>query len=123
MKLCEENHFLWLLDMHIVGNGIFWRDSNNGVIPGDSALRDALCQRCDYRYFGMSMDVTVYYGGLENWFRYAFNRPALCIELVPYSQSARSYTYRGYNSYFEDAVNWEMTKFTFPEAMVVGRNF
>ena len=120
MSLCADEGFAWLLDMHVVGNGIYWRDEMNGAIEGDSRMRDAITERCGYRYFGMSDDVTIYSGGLENWFRYAYGRPAFCIEMVPYEQSGRVSTYIGLNSFFEEAVNWHQTKYTYLEAMVSG---
>lgn len=120
MSLCAEENFSWLLDMHIVGNGIYWRDEMNGPIEGDSRLRDAITERCGYRYFGVSSDVTIYSGGLENWFRYTYHRPALCIEMVPYEQAQRVETYIGLNDFFEEAVNWPLTKYTYLEAMVSG---
>ena len=120
MSLCEEEHFAWLLDMHVVGNGIYWRDEMNGPIEGDSRMRGAITERCGYRYFGESTDVTVYSGGLENWFRYAYGKPAFCIEMVPYEQSGRVSTYIGMSSFFEEAVNWPQTKYTYLAAMVSG---
>ncbi len=117
IDLCAENDFLWLLDMHIVGNGIYWRDEMNGAIPDDYAFANHIANNSGYMVFGMSTDVTVYSGGLENWFRCTYNRPALCIEMLPYSQSYYSATYRGFNSYFEDAINWYQSKYTYLAAM------
>ena len=117
MKLCEENDFLWLLDMHIIGNGIFWRDQLNGVIPNDELFAQSIAQAGGYQVFGVSSDITTYSGGLENWFRKAYGRPALCIEMLPYSQAYYTDTYRGYNTYFESAINWQQSRYTYLEAM------
>ena len=117
MKLCAENDFLWLLDMHILGNGIYWRDEKNGPIADDYAFASSIAGSSGYTVFGMSTDVSVYSGGLENWFRYAYKRPALCIEMMPYSQSVYSATYRGFNRYFEDAINWYQSRYTYLAAM------
>ncbi len=117
IELCAENDFLWMLDMHILGNGIYWRDSGNGEIDGDYLLTTSLAQRCGYRIFDNTTEMVNYSGGLENWFRSAYKRPALCIELLPYSQAYYTNLYSGYNSYFEQAVNWQQTRCTFLEAM------
>lgn len=117
MKLCEENDFLWLLDMHIIGNGIFWRDQLNGVIPNDELFAQSIARAGGYQVFGVSSDITTYSGGLENWFRKAYGRPALCIEMLPYSQAYYTDTYRGYNTYFESAINWQQSRYTYLEAM------
>lgn len=117
MKLCSENEFLWLLDMHILGGGIFWRDEYNGEIPDDYKFTSSISDVCGYQIFGISTNISKYSGGLENWFRFAYNRPALCIEMIPISQAYFTDTYIGYNSYFEQAVDWQRTKYTYLEAM------
>ena len=115
MRLCTENSFEWLLDMHIVGNGMYWRDYHNGVIPNDVLLSQAISNRCGMTAFPMTYETA--FGGLENWFRYTFQKPGLCIELIPSSQSSRAAYYRSFNSFFDDAVNWTQTKYIFLEAM------
>ena len=117
MKLCSENDFLWLLDMHIVGNGIFWRDELNGEIPGDYAFANAIADHSGYQVLSMSTDKTVYSGGLENWFRQTFGRPALCVEMISYEQANLAPTYREYNGYFDQAVNWMQSRNTYLAAL------
>lgn len=117
IQLCSENSFNWLLDMHILGGGIYWRDAQNGTIPDDNYLTSAICARCALTQFPITNESAN--GGLENWFRYKYQRPGLCIELIPSNQSGGSSTYKGYNSYFENAVGWSYTKYIFAEAMRV----
>ena len=117
IQLCADNDFLWLLDMHIVGNGMYWRDGLNGVVDGDMEFAFSIAYNCGYQMFNVSMDAGSYSGGLENWFRYAYNRPSICIEMIPYSQSGYYPTYRGFNSYFEAAVNWNQSRYTYLQAM------
>ncbi len=117
IKLCDENEFLWLLDMHILGNGIYWSDEGNGKIDGDYLLASSLASRCGYRLFPTTTGMPNYSSGLENWFRSAYKRPGLCVELLPYSQAYYTDLYSGYNGYFEQAVNWQQTRCTFLEAM------
>ncbi len=118
MQLCENHSFLWLLDMHIVGNGMYWRDEMNGIIEDDYNFTYSIASRCGYLVFGTSTDSSVYSGGLENWFRFAYKRPSVCIEMVPSAQAYISPTYRGFNTYFDDAVNWKQTRYTYLQAML-----
>lgn len=122
IKLCEENDFEWLLDMHIVGNGIYWRDSKNGVVDGDYAFTSALANKCGYRMFETTTSSPDYAGGLENWFRAEYKKPGLCIELIPSDKIGLSKDYIGFNRYFEEAVVWNKTKYTFAEAIKVTLN-
>ena len=117
INLCDNNDFEWLLDMHILGHGMYWRDSKNGVIPGDYELTKALADRCGYAMFENTTESDGYSGGLENWFRGAYNKPSICIEMIPYSQGIRSDTYIGYNSFFDDALVWNKTKYTYLAAL------
>lgn len=120
IRLCDENDFRWLLDMHILGNGIFWRDSGNKEINGDIKLTSALAKRCNYQVFPLTKTSADYSGGLENWFRYTYKKPALCIEMINSYQAYRVDEYYAYNSMFYSAVTWNKTKYTYLEAMVSG---
>lgn len=117
IDLCKDNDFEWLLDMHILGNGIYWRDSKNGAVKGDSALLKKIADKCSYRIFEESTEPDMYSGGLENWFRYEYKRPAFCIELIPYEQGQKWDSYVGYNYSFDEALVWEKTKYTFLAAL------
>ena len=117
IELCDDNDFEWLLDMHILGNGIYWRDSKNGEIKGDSRLLKKITEKCSYRIFEETTDPDLYSGGLENWFRYEYKRPAFCIELIPFEQGQKWDSYVGYNYSFDEAVDWEKTKYTFLAAL------
>ena len=119
IKLCSNNNFRFMLSMHILGGGIYWRDRANGTIPNDSKLASALSKKCKYLLFENTTVESEYAGGLENWFRYAYNKPGFCIEMIPFSQYYLSDTYIGYNKYFEQAIDWANTKYTFAEAMRV----
>lgn len=119
IKLCNNNKFQFLLDMHILGGGIYWRDEGNGNIPNDYKLASAISKKCGYLLFENTTIESGYAGGLENWFRYAYNKPGLCIEMIPFNQYYLSDTYKEYNKYFEQAVEWSKTKYTFAEAMKI----
>lgn len=119
MKLIRENHFRWLLDFHVNGNMIFWRDNKNGGIPGDYALTAALSCACGYGIEPVTTDASAYGGGFENYFRHVSGKPGLCVELVnPWAVA--DYTYAEYPLIFEKAVNWSRTRYTVAEAMRVG---
>lgn len=106
INLCEKENFTSAISLHVRGNCIFWRDSGNGEVKGDFNLSESLSEKCSFELISPTEKVEDYSGGFENWFRYKFHRPALCVELVedeaiPYSAMCES---------FEKAVNWEKTK-------------
>ena len=117
MKLCRENSFEWLLDMHMAGNCIFWRDAANGEVEGDKRLATALEAECGYYLCPVTGDVNDYGGGLENWFRGEMKRPAVCVELVLKSGATAGMSISDYNKNFDKALNWEKTRFTLAAAM------
>lgn len=117
MNLCAKQNFRWMFSMHLRGNCIYWNDVANGDVPGDYILANKLAANCGYYLIGRSYDVNDYGGGFENWFRYQYNRPGLCIELVPASTpSPTDNSY--YNRNFMTATNWEQTRFTFIQGML-----
>lgn len=117
MNLCKQNSFEWLLDMHIVGNCIYWKDSANGTISGDYELASKLRDKCGYYLCPNTTNVNKYGGGLENWFRYYSKKPGLCIELVRTDSVTASMNLYDYNKYFDTALNWGKTRYTFAQAM------
>ncbi len=116
MKLCENNSFEWLYSMHLFGNNVYWRDSENGVIPGDEELADKLSSVCGFYKSPESTDPNGYGGGFENWFRAEFNKPAFCVELVPLEQNYQFEISRTIE--FNTLTNWEITRFAFIQGML-----
>jgi len=106
MKLCQENEFEWLLDVHCRGNIIYYQDTENEVTAADNRLASRLARKCG---FVLTDQSTLYEisGGLENWFRSEFGKPGICIELV---ESQYSYLV---NDAFERKLNWSKTKYAF----------
>lgn len=119
MNLCNKNNFQFMLSMHILGGGIYWKDSANGTVTNDYKLATSLSNKCKYLLFENTTIESEYAGGLENWFRYAYNKPGFCIEMIPFNQYYLSDTYAGYNENFDKALDWTNTKYTFAEAMKV----
>lgn len=117
MNLCKQNRFEWLFSMHLRGNCIYWRDSASGTIPGDWDLTQKLTNKCGYWAVETSTAANDYGGGLENWFRGAYNRPGLCIELVP-SNIPSPTDNSSYHRDYVNATNWTKTKYTFVQGML-----
>ena len=106
IKLCIHKNFNSMISLHARGNCIFWRDRGNGAVKGDLTLTDALCKNCGFTAVAPTESPSDYSGGFENWFRYRFKRPALCIELV----RDEDVSYRDMCRCFEDSVIWSKTK-------------
>lgn len=115
MKLCSENRFEWLYSMHLFGENVFWRDAENGTVPGDEELADKLSSVCGFYKSPVSTDPNGYGGGFENWFRAEFNRPALCVELVSVEREYRYEIERTIE--FNTLTDWEDTRFAFIQGM------
>lgn len=116
MKLCDEHEFEWLYSMHLYGNNIFWRDSKNGVVPGDEALVNKLNKVCVFSITPSTTTANGYGGGFENWFRQTYNRPGFCVELVPLDQNYRYEIAR--TKEFDTLTNWSKTKYAFIQGMI-----
>ncbi len=106
VKLCRANSFEWLLDMHCRGNLIYYQDKFSPVQAADNHLASLLDRRCGYTLTDKSTGYEVS-GGMENWFRSEFGKPAICVELV-----LNNYAYV-VNEKFDAKLNWEKTRNTF----------
>ena len=108
MSLCESVHFEFLVSCHVRGQIIYWRDEKNGVIPGDETLATTISKVTGYPLQpATSKAKDGWAGGFENWFRYRFNRPGICIEF------ARQYSTTSEGMllfYTEEMMDWENTK-------------
>ncbi len=82
IKLCEKHRYEKLLSFHSRGDCIYWRDKGNSEIAGDKELAEKLSSVCYFSLCSATEDIKAYSGGFENWFRYRFGKPAMCIELV-----------------------------------------
>lgn len=117
MNLCSQNKFEWLFSMHLRGNCIYWRDTANGTVPNDWELTQKLTGKCGYWAVETSTETNDFGGGLENWFRGAYNRPGFCIELVP-SNIPSPTDNSSYHRDYVKATNWTKTKYTFVQGML-----
>ena len=82
INLCEKEEFDKMLSLHSRGGCLYWRDTGNGIIENDQILAQQISQDCGFSLCAVTEDVKAYSGGFENWFRYRFRKPAICVELV-----------------------------------------
>lgn len=88
MKLCLENAYSLAASFHTKGEEIYWADSlTRDRLPMAKKIAKRLSEASGYSLKEVSRDPALYGGGFENWFRFAFERPAFLIELTPYDNS------------------------------------
>lgn len=102
ITFCQANRFEFALACHAKGELMYWRDKQNGVINGDYLLAQTIAKATGYRIAKMTTNASLYSGGFENWFRYEYKRPAVCVEFTPHNYSAFPY----YNADFHKLI-WE----------------
>ena len=106
MSLCEKECFCYAAALHARGNCIYFRDFGNGRVKGDFELAKLLCKNCGFSLVEPTKSAEDYSGGFENWFRFRFRKPALCVELV----EDEKISFWDMCLCFEEAVNWDKTK-------------
>jgi len=88
MELCYQNDYMLAASFHTKGEEIYYADSLTGtVLPQAKGIAEKLCAASGYAHSPVSSDPSVFGGGFENWFRFAFRRCAFVIELTPYDGS------------------------------------
>ena len=105
IRLCEKERFMSAISLHARGNCVFWRDLGNGRVKGDYELAKRLEESCGFELIEPTQKAQDYSGGFENWFRFRYRKPALCVELV--EDEEISFSDMCFN--FEEAVNWSKT--------------
>lgn len=113
INLCERNCFEKMLSLHSRGGCIYWKDMGNGETKGDSLLAEKIAKGCKLYLCSVTEKKEDYSGGFENWFRYRFKKPALCIELV----SDENAPFDLCCAEFEKYTDWKNTKRLFLEAV------
>lgn len=106
MCLCEKENFEKMISLHSRGGCLYWRDAGNKEIKGDSELAQNISDMCRLAICPVSEDVKAYSGGFENWFRYKYGRPAICVELVSDENAPFDLCCRKFFEY----TDWENTK-------------
>ncbi len=82
MNICEKHKYEKMLSFHSRGDCLYWRDEGNGEIQKDRAVAERLSKVCGFSLCNPTTDKSDYSGGFENWFRYNFRKPGICVELV-----------------------------------------
>lgn len=117
MNLCKKEKFEWGIDVHILSGGIYWRANHTGVIPNDYNFGKKVSNASGLPLFYAGYDEANYGGVFETWFRDEFNKPALCVELVPWSKALSFSDYRIHARNFDYCSEWSKTKYLFAGAM------
>lgn len=117
MNLCKNENFEWGIDIHILSGGIYWRANHTGVIPNDYTFGKQVSDASGLPLFPAGYDEANYGGVFETWFRDEFNKPALCVELVPLSKALSFSDYRIHARNFDYCSEWSKTKYLFAGAM------
>ena len=106
VNFCEKYSFAATISLHTKGEVIYWEDSNAGTIPKAEDFTDAVCNLTGYVRIPTTTAVSGYAGGFENWFRYKYHKPAICVELTPSNQTDLPHD----DSNFDELV-WEKAKY------------
>ncbi len=106
IKLCEKQQYEKMLSFHSRGDCLYWRDEGNGEIEKDRAVAERLSEVCGFTLCTPTKEKSDYSGGFENWFRYKFRKPAVCVELIkdenaPFSMCCKD---------FYNLTRWEQTR-------------
>ena len=109
MELCLANDFEKLVSFHIQGECVYWADSINIDTANSEQLADRLKNEFDFYKCPVSSDLSLYGGGFENWFRYNFSRPGLCVELMPLEYKASPLSDFD-NRHMESSVRYSVTR-------------
>ena len=106
INLCEKCKFEFMLSFHAKGEVLYWTDDNTGIVPDSVKLMKIIEKSTGYKPMESTDDVNSFAGGFENWFRYKYNRPGICIELTPSNNSKSPHN----DKYFNSLV-WDKTKY------------
>jgi len=108
MALCESVAFEHMVSCHCQGKVMYWRDDGNGEVPGDRALARTISDITGYAMLpSTSSALNGWGGGFENWFRYQYNRPGICLEFCRFNTADPETMSKFYTS---DMVNWPQSQ-------------
>lgn len=106
MCLCEKYDYEKMLSFHSRGDCLYWQDKGNGEIEKDRAVAERLSEACGFALCTPTKEKCDYSGGFENWFRYKFRKPAVCVELIKKENASFSECC----SDFYNLARWEQTR-------------
>jgi len=108
MALCESVPFEHLVSCHCQGKVIYYRDNKNGVVPGDKDLAQTISDFTGYSLMPSTTSAAGgWAGGFENWFRYKYKKPGICLEFCRFNTADAATMAKFYTS---DMVNWTRSK-------------
>lgn len=116
MELCNENSFAFMLSLHARGNITYWSDV---ITPNAGGITSGLCSKIQsvtgiVKVSSPTSDPSSYGGGFENWFRYTYQRPGICVELMTAGITGSS---SGNEQNFDSHTIWYKTKYLFALTM------
>ena len=108
IALCESVPFEHLVSCHCQGKVVYLRDNKNGVVPGDKRLAETIANTMGYSMMPSTVSAAAgWAGGFENWFRYQYNKPGICLEFCRFNTADRETMAKFYTS---DMVNWSKSR-------------
>ena len=119
MALCEAHDFMWMTSIHVRGDCVYWSDKTNPSVGQSAVMAQKLKERLDFYKCPTSEKVEGYGGGFENWFRQQYDRPGLCLELMPLDYFVTPLSDETH-SIFSTATRWDLTKKAIPLLMYFG---
>jgi hypothetical protein len=108
-----------MTSIHVRGDCVYWSDSVNPSVGASEKIVDVLKDKCDFYKCDTSTDINGFGGGFENWFRNTFQKPGLCLELMPLDEKVTPLS-NANNTYFSKTIRWDVTKKVLPYIMVYG---
>lgn len=115
INLCESENFELMLSFHTRGGVVYFRDSFNKRVKCDEEIAEKLHAVCGLNIMNESRNEDDFSGGFENWFRYQYNKPAFCVELV--TDESADFTESVRNFY--EASDFIKTRLVIPAALSV----
>lgn len=107
MDICEGGQYEGMLSFHSRGDCLYWRDFGSGEVAGDEKLAQTLRRLCGFTLCDPTENPEDFAGGFENWFRYRYKKPAVCVELVKDGNAPFDLCCR----HFDDYTRWEHTRY------------
>lgn len=116
MELCNENSFSFMLSLHARGNITYWSDV---ITPNAGGITSGLCSKIQsitgiVKTSSPTSNPSSYGGGFENWFRYTYQRPGICVELMNVGITGST---SGNEQNFDSHTIWYKTKYLFALTM------
>ncbi len=106
VNLCEKYSFENALSFHTRGGCLYWRDGVNGAVPGDRECAENISIHSKLKLCPVTADKKDCAGGFENWFRFKYNKPSLCVELVSDETAPFDLACKEFDMY----TDWENTR-------------